>query len=92
MAKSARASPVPMSIFRMSSVQIMFSVFSFSLLQRYHDAVAQTIFQSFYILYPKSRSFLSEEVKLKLLDMLGHWTNGMWLLASALIRQYSLRC
>ena len=39
--------------------------------------MAQTIFQSFYILYPKSRSFLSEEVKLKLLDMLGHWTNGM---------------
>jgi hypothetical protein len=22
--------------------------------------------------------------------MLGHWTNGMWLLASTLIRQYSL--
>jgi hypothetical protein len=44
---------------------------------RFYDSLAQIIFQSFYIAYPKSRGSFDDNFKLNLIDTCAEWTTGL---------------
>lgn len=46
-------------------------------LGRFYDSLAQIIFQSFYIAYPKSRMSFDDDFKLNLIDTCAEWTTGL---------------
>lgn len=44
---------------------------------RFYDSLAQIVFQSFYIAYPKSRMSFDDDFKLNLIDTCAEWTTGL---------------
>ena len=44
---------------------------------RFYDSLAQIIFQSYYIAYPKSRNSFDDDFKMSLIDTCAEWTTGL---------------